>query len=143
MGQANTKQRESLLSHKRAVILLVSVGGGLQLPLMEGDKIRTGERENKAVYYWFPLCNDGTTLDLSRIKKGSRSERYLHPRFFETLRAGNNLVSVNATDFLVKAAEPEKGPAGEKKPETVHPAAAGKRKPLLRLPVWGIPPRWC
>jgi hypothetical protein len=130
------------LNHKREVILMISVGGGLQLPLMEGDKIRAGERENKPVYYWFPLSHDGKTLDLSRSRKGSRSERYLHPRFVESLRLGNQLTAVNGTDFVVRAAERETAPDERTGPEPVPPAAGKKRRPLLRLPVWGLPPRW-
>jgi hypothetical protein len=110
---------------------------------MEGDKLLKGERNRKAVYYWFPIGKDGTTIDLSRAKKGKRCERYMHPRFFEILRRGNNLVSLNATEFDIKAGDPEetKGTTGERKPEET-PEAGKKRKPLLRLPVWGLPPRW-
>ena len=130
------------MEHKRAVILLVSVGGSLQIPLMEGDKIRTGNRDGKTIYYWFPLGNDGKTIDLSRSKKGIRCERYLHPRFFERLRQGNNLVEVNAAEFIVQAAELKTEATIKKEPEPKQPVLAEKRKPLLRLPVWGLPPRW-
>jgi hypothetical protein len=126
---------------------MASVGGGLRLPLMEGDKIRTGHRDNKTIYYWFPLCHDGKTIDLSRSRKGNRCERYLHPRFIDSLRRGNHLVVVNGTDFVVRAAEDEKETTdGAIHPEaeikTIRPAITEKRKPLLRLPVWGLPPRW-
>lgn len=130
------------MNHKRAVMLLVSVGGGLQLPLMEGDTVRTGNRGDKTIYYWFPRGNDGETLDLSRSKKGWRGERYLHPRFFERLRQGNNLVSVNATEFVVQPAEPKTEPIIRKEPEPEQSATAENRRPLLRLPVRGLPPRW-
>jgi hypothetical protein len=142
MYQAAPERQEASLNHKRAVILLISVGGGLQIPMMEGDKIRIRERENKAAYYWFPLCNDGKTLDLTRVKKGTRCERYLHPRFFEKLRQGNNLISVNITEFIIQAAEPKTEETVKEEPEPVQPAIVEKRRPLLRLPVWGLPPRW-
>jgi hypothetical protein len=126
---------------------MISVGGGLQLPLMEGDKIRIGNRGEKTIYYWFPLCHDGRTLDLSRSRKGNRSERYLHPRFIESLRRGNHLIAANAADFFVRAAGGEKEPTGERPPpETekkgTQPAAMEKRRPLVRLPVRGLPPLW-
>jgi hypothetical protein len=132
------------LERKREIILMISVGGGLRIPLMEGDKLRIGSREGKAVYYWVPLGHDGKTLDLSRAKKGKRSERYLHPRFIASLHRGNHLVAVNATDFEVRAAEIEAEPVGEgKQPEAVRSGVREKRKPLLRRhPVWGLPPRW-
>jgi hypothetical protein len=135
------------LEHKRAVILMISVGGGLRIPLMEGDKIRTAYRDNKTIHYWFPLCHDGNTIDLSRSKKGNRSERYLHSRFMESLRRGSHLIAVNATDFVVRATEPGKAPTGEVKQagtefRAAQPAVTEKRRPLLRLPVWGLPPRW-
>jgi hypothetical protein len=135
-------RRETLLNHKRAVILLISVGGGLRLPLMEGDKIRAGERKNKAVYYWFPLGTDGASPDLSRSKRGNRSERYLHPRFFEELRLGNNLMSVRSGEYIVQAGEPEAGRTIQKEPEPVQPDVTEKRTLLLRLPVRGLPPGW-
>jgi hypothetical protein len=121
---------------------MISVGGGLQLPLMEGDKIRAGKRGSKTIYYWFPLCNDGRTLDLSRSNKGPRSERYLHPQFFRQLREGNNLNSVSDAEFVVRTAELKTEPAVVKKPEITPMAPPGKRRLLLRLPVWGLPPRW-
>jgi hypothetical protein len=142
MYQALPELQEMPLNHKRTVILLVSVGGGLQLPLMEGDKIRTGNRDGKTTYYWLPLCNDGRTLDISRSKKGTCCERYLHPRFFEKLRQGNNLAGVNITEFIIQAAEPKTELIIEKKPEPIQPVIAEKRRSLLRLPVWGLPPRW-
>jgi hypothetical protein len=126
---------------------MISVGGGLRIPLMEGDRIRIGHRDTKTIYYWFPLCHDGRTLDLSRSRKGNRSERYLHPRFIKILRGGNHLIAVNATDYVVRAAEGKEETAGEaKQPETevkaAQPAVTEKRRPLLRLPLWGLPPRW-
>lgn len=135
------------MEHKRETILMVSVGGGLQLPLMEGDKIRIGHRDTKTIHYWIPLCHDGKAIDLSRSKKGNRNERYLHPRFIESLRRGNNLIAVNATDFVVRAAEDEKETADRAIPpeaevKAMLPAITEKRRPLLRLPVWGLPPRW-
>jgi hypothetical protein len=122
---------------------MISVGGGLRLPLMEGDKIRLGKRGSKTIYYWFPLCNDGRTLDLSRVNKGPRSERYLHPQFFRRLREGSHLISVNAGEFVVKNREPEAAPSVVKKSEPpISPMTGGKRRLLVRLPVWGLPPRW-
>jgi hypothetical protein len=109
---------------------------------MEGDKIRIGNRDGKTIYYWFPLCNDGKTLDLSRSKKGTRYERYLHPRFFKKLRQGNNLISINIMDFIIQAAESKTEPAGKKEPEPIQPVITEKRRPLLKLPGWGLPPRW-
>jgi hypothetical protein len=121
---------------------MISVGGGLQIPLMEGDKIRIESRSGATKRYWFPLCNDGKTLDLSRANKGPRSERYLHPRFFRRLREGNYLVALDTTEFTVRAVETIADPVVIKQPELPQPAATGKRRPLLRLPVWGLPPRW-
>jgi hypothetical protein len=109
---------------------------------MEGDKIRTGKWGSKTIYYWFPLCNDGRTLDLSRSNKGLRSERYLHPQFFRRLREGNHLSSASAEEFVVRAAEPKTESAVVKKPEITPMAALGKRRPLLRFPIWDLPPRW-
>jgi hypothetical protein len=123
---------------------MISVGGGLQLPLMEGDKIRIGTRDSKNVYYWLPLNKDGKTLDLSRANKGDRAERYLYPRFFERLLLGNNLMSVNKEEFVIRSAEPNPEPAvaNEAEPEEPWPKATEKRRPLLLFPTWGLPPQW-
>jgi hypothetical protein len=136
------ERQEKLLNLKRKELLMISVGGGLQLPLMEGDKIRIGQRNGKTVYYWLPLCGDGKMPDLSRSNKGDRSERYLHPRFVASLRRGNHLVAVSATDFVARAEETPLMPPAIKKPEAAPRQMTGKRKPLLRIPVWGLPPRW-
>jgi hypothetical protein len=121
---------------------MISVGGGLQLPLMEGDKIRIGSRGGKTIYYWFPLCYDGKTLDLSRTNKGPRRERYLHPQFFRRLLEGNHLSSENEAEFVVRVTEPKTAPVVVKKPEKPQLVVAGKRRPLLRIPAWGLPPKW-
>jgi hypothetical protein len=109
---------------------------------MEGDRIRTGNRDGKIIYYWFPLGNDGKTVDPGRSKKGIRCERYLHPRFFERLRQGNNLVGVNSAEFIVQAVKPETELTIIKESEPKQLITGEKRRPLLRLPVWGLPPRW-
>jgi hypothetical protein len=66
----------------------------------------------------------------------------MHPRFFRRLREGNHLFALDATEFIVRAVETIAEPVVIRQPEPPQPAAAGKRKPLLRLPVWGLPPRW-
>jgi hypothetical protein len=125
------------------VVLTVSVGGGLQIPLMQGDRIVISTSEKKTVFYWFPLNSDGKTIDLSRAKKGLQGERYLHKRFFEMLRLGNHLIELNPSEYIIHAIIPYKNDLSKAKKDIKKPLCIEKRKPLLRLPVRGLPPRWC
>jgi hypothetical protein len=109
---------------------------------MAGDRITISKNETKTVYYWYPLCDDGKTLDMNRTKRGLRRERYLHPRFFEILRIGNNLIALSTVEYITRVKEPSKKSDLQRQNKTVIPLINIKRKPLLRLPVWGLPPRW-
>jgi hypothetical protein len=110
---------------------------------MQGDRIVISKNKTKTVFYWFPLSSDGKTIDASRAKKGVQGERYLHKRFFEMLWSGNNLVKISPSEYLISARIPYIISLLKEKKELKSPSPSEKRKPLLRLPVRGLPPRWC
>lgn len=131
------------MNYRRLTVLLVSVGGGLRIPLFAGDRITLHRQKERLSYIWRPLCDDGKTLDLTRTRKGPHGERHLHQRFFEALRLGNNLDLVHEGEYVIRINEAVQESIAEKKPEAIKVVTNGKRKPLLRLPVRGLPPRWC
>jgi hypothetical protein len=135
------------LNDKRRTALLVSVGGGVRLPVMEGDRIEVIERETVPGYLWKPRFADGEKPDIARMKKGERGERVLHGKFFKKLYEGGYLLSEGEREYRVEVKPEVEKAAPEKIPELpVRQEAAvtvrEKRRPLLRLPVWGLPPRW-
>jgi hypothetical protein len=46
------------------------------------------------------------------------------------------------TQTVVVSVKNDTEGSGEAIPKRRHPVTKVKRRPLLRLPVWGIPPRW-
>jgi hypothetical protein len=126
------------VNDKRKTALLVSVGGGIRLPVMEGDHIMVIEKEAARGYLWRPRCADGKKPDITRMKKGKQGDRILHGRSFRKLLEGGYLRAIGKTEYVV-AVKPEPAkPLVQMEPAAVRE----KRRPLLRLPVWGLPPRW-
>jgi hypothetical protein len=93
------------LSSKRETILLVSVGGGSEIPIFEGDHISITISDNRTAYLWHPIKANGNFVDLTRAKKskGGNGERHLRHRYFETLNKKGNLSPIASNKFMVVA----------------------------------------
>jgi hypothetical protein len=142
----NQKTEEHPVNHRRQTALLVSVGGGVRLPVMEGDRIAVIQKETAPGYLWRPRLADGKRPDIARMKKGKQGNRILHSYFFKKLLKGGYLLPAGKTEYVVAVKpEPEKTMPRESAKPPAQPATAilpEKRRPLLRLPAWGLPPRW-
>jgi hypothetical protein len=129
-------------SKGRKTILLINTGGGIPIPLMEGDRLKVSRGENRTIIIWQPMVYGCKTPDLTRTKKGKDGDRHLPRKFFAMLEEGGNLAELDGAEYEVIAA----GKEGRGGPDKNEREGAGKdlgpRKPLLRRPVWGLPPRW-
>jgi len=95
---------------------------------------------------WRPMNKDGKSLDLTRVRKGKYPERHLHKAVFERLKKGHCLKRLRRNSYKVlgEMKETPLKEAFKKKEESKDMTnQANKRPPLLRIPVRGLPPRWC
>jgi hypothetical protein len=96
------------------------------IPVYEGDIIKVFiSKEGAASVHWHPRSCDYTSPDTTRLRGKSKYYR-LEPHEYATLESAKRLV------LMLQPAEHIH----------IYRVAPEKRKPLLRLPVRGLPPRW-
>jgi len=131
------------MKNRRKILLLASVGGGVKIPLLEGDEIEVCRMDHRTIYVWKPLGDDGKLLDLPRLKKGETCERHLHKRFFKLLLKNRQIVPISSTTYRASIKEEDSNRIQSIKPIKPEPVNTHEKlKPLLRLRDWGIPPHW-
>ena len=97
-----------------------------RIPVYEGDIIKVFiSKDGKASVHWYPRSCDYKTPDQTRLRRKSKYLRLEQ----------NEYASLENTKRLTLVLQPT---------ERIHiyQAAPEKRKPLLRLPIRGLPPRW-
>jgi hypothetical protein len=92
------------------------------------------------------MAPNGKNYDLSRKKYKKTGDRHLHKKYYEILIKGFCLEKIDEGTFRVLGEiqeppiEKQSKITGSKEEPVNKP---GKRRPLLKLPDRGLPPRWC
>jgi hypothetical protein len=125
---------------------MISVGGGVKIPVMENDRIFIIHDEIKTVYSLNPRREDGKTPDFTRMKKGKNGNRFLHKHIFIRLLDGGYLQPAGKKEYVVvgKAERRDQVEMKEERPVAtpeIHKITE-KRLPLVKCPVRGLPPPW-
>jgi hypothetical protein len=96
------------------------------IPVYEGDIIKTlVSKEGKTSIHWYPRCCDYKTPDATRLRGRSKYLR-LEPNEYASLESAQRLkIVLRPTDCI-----------------HIYQVTPEKRKPLLHIPIRGLPPRW-
>jgi hypothetical protein len=97
-----------------------------QIPVYEGDIVKVFvSKEGKTLVHWHPRSCDYKTPDITRLR-GKSKYFCLGQTEYASLENSKRLTPIlqPADRIHIYRVTPE------------------KRKPLLRLPIWGLPPRW-
>jgi len=128
----------------RKTLLLISVGGGVKIPFLEGDEIKVCTHDQRTIYIWKPNNDTGKFVDLSRLKKGKNGFRHIHKRFFKALTTNGQITLIKPDTYRANYRKDESHEIQSSIPMVREPTNRSERlKPLLRPRNWGIPPRWC
>jgi hypothetical protein len=97
-----------------------------QIPVYEGDIVKVFvSKEGKISVHWHPRSCDYKTPDITRLRGKSKYYR-LEPHEYTAMESAKRLVlMLQPTENI-----------------HIYRVAPEKRKPLLRVPVRGLPPRW-
>jgi hypothetical protein len=97
-----------------------------QIPVYEGDIVKVfTSKEGKTNIHWYPRSCDYKTPDTTRLR-GKSKYICLEQNEYAALESLKRLTLIlQPTDRI-----------------HIYQAAPEKRKPLLRLPMRGLPPRW-
>jgi hypothetical protein len=97
-----------------------------RIPVYEGDIVKVcTSQEGTAGVHWHPRSCDYKTPDKTRLRGKSKYIR-LEPHEYALLESINRLTLVLQPTERIQ----------------IYQVAPEKRKPLLRIRVWGLPPRW-
>jgi hypothetical protein len=97
-----------------------------QIPVYEGDLIKTlVSKKGTASVHWYPRSCDYKTPDITRLR-GKPKYYCLELNEYALLENAKRLALILSPTDRVR----------------IYRVVPEKRKPLLRLPLWGLPPRW-
>jgi hypothetical protein len=97
-----------------------------RIPVYEGDILKVFVSKNgRTKVRWYPRSCDYKEPDRTRLAGKSKYIR-LEPREYAPLESAQRLTLILRPTERVR----------------IYRVVPEKRKPLLRLPVWGLPPRW-
>jgi hypothetical protein len=109
-------------NNRKAAMLLTDN----QIPVYEGDIVKVfTSKESKTSIHWYPRCCDYKTPDTTRLNG--------KPKYFRLDQ--NEYAALESSKRLTLILQPANR-------IQIYRVAPEKRKPLLRLSIRGLPPRW-
>jgi hypothetical protein len=96
------------------------------IPVYEGDIIKTLiSKGGKTAVHWYPRSCDYKTPDTTRLG-GKAKYLCIEPNEYAVLEKAKRLALILCPAERIH----------------IYRVSPEKRKPLVRLPLWGLPPRW-